>query len=336
MKKVLVTGATGFLGTHLVEKLKAKPAPDAQNPFIRILCRGGSRWVGDPRIEILHGDICDPKAVAAAVTGVTHVFHLAGFVSRNPADAARLYETHVGGTRLLCESALAQGSPKIVLCSSSGTTAASRQPVMFTEDAVYAYDIVGHWPYYLSKIYQEKLALSYFTRNQLPVVVVNPSLLLGPGDDRHSSTGDIRIFLRGYFKNITSGGLNLVDVRDAADALIAAMKVGVPGRRYLIGGHNMTVKVFFRFLEQITGVRAPRWGLSERWARRGAALLRRLYRGLGFTYPVEDTTVEMAYRFWYVDNSRARKEFGFTPRPAEETLRDTVNCLQQRTPRRRR
>ena len=324
MRKVLVTGATGFLGRHLVEKLLAA------KQRVRLLCRRGADWRGDPSVEIVEGDILDPHAVGRAVAGVEGVFHLAGRVSRDPADAAALYDLHVRGTRNVCEAALAHGRPRVVLASSSGTIAASRTPVLHTEEAPYVVELAGRWPYYLSKIYQEKIALAYHQHHQLPVVVLNPSLLLGPGDERLSSIGDVLLFLQGHFLNIPSGGLNFVDARDTAAAMVQAMEKGVPGQRYLIGGHNMTIREFFALLERVSGVRGPRWELPESWSRGGAALLGWFYRMAGSRYPVEDETIEMGYRFWYCDSRRARQELGFDPRPAEETLRDTIAYLRRR------
>jgi dihydroflavonol-4-reductase len=173
------------------------------------------------------------------------------------------------------------------------------------------------------------MAFEYHDKHGLPIVILSPSLILGPGDDRLSSTGDVRMFLKREIPNVPGGGLNFVDVRDAADAMIRAMEVGVPGRRYLIGGHNMTVKEFFGLLERLSGVRGPRLEMPESWSRTGAALLRGLYRIAGTKYPLDDTTVELAYRFWYLDNSRAKAELGLTPRPAEETLRDTIAYLRR-------
>jgi dihydroflavonol-4-reductase len=320
---LLVTGATGFLGRHLVDHLRL-----TSDVSLRILARGATPWDRNPTVEVVRGDLLDPGAVKPALAGVSGVFHLAGLVTRDPRRAAELYELHVHGTRQLCELALAAGGPRLVVCSSSGTIAASRTAVLHTEDAPYANEVVGHWPYYLSKIYQEKVALSYVPRG-LPVVVLNPSLLLGPGDERLSSTGDVKMFLDGYIRTVPGGGLNFVDVRDAAVAFARAMEAGVPGRRYLIGSYNMTVREFFTLLARVSGARAPALVVSERRSRQGAALGRRLYRVVGRRFPLDDATVEMAYRFWFLDNARARAELGFTARPAAETLRDTVAFLRR-------
>ncbi len=238
MKKFLVTGATGFLGTHLVDALLRRFADCSDLTSIRILSRGGNPWKENPRIEVFHGDILNAGAVDRAVESVSGIFHLAGFVTRNPANGADLYQTHVQGTRNICESALAHGGPRVVVVSSSGTIAVSRQPKIHNEDSLYSNDVVAFWPYYLSKIYQEKLALSYHALKELPVVIVNPSLLLGPRDERFSSTGDVRLFLAGKVTNIPFGGLNFVDVRDAAQALIQAMLAGLPGRPQAFALHG--------------------------------------------------------------------------------------------------
>lgn len=323
-RTLLVTGATGFLGRHLVDRLRLAPGV-----AVRVLARGATPWDAGGGVEVVRGDLLGPGVAARAVAGTAGIFHLAGVVSRDPTRAGELYDLHVRGTRLLCDAALAAGRPRVVLCSSSGTIAASRQPVLHTEDAPYANDVAGEFPYYLSKIYQEKLAFSYGARG-LPVVVLSPSLLLGPGDERLSSTADVKMFLDGYVRTIAAGGLNFVDARDAAAAFARAMQTGAPGRRYLIGGYNMTMREFFTLLARVTGARAPSLAVSERRSRQGAALGRALYRAAGRRFPLDDATVAMAYRFWFLDNARARAELAFAARPAEETLRDTVTFLRAR------
>jgi dihydroflavonol-4-reductase len=206
---------------------------------------------------------------------------------------------------------------------------------MHNEDSPFCNEMAAQWPYYLSKIYQEKMAIDYVEKSGLPIIIVSPSLLLGPGDDRLSSTGDVDMFLRRKIPNVPTGGLNFVDVRDAAGAIIRALQAGVPGRRYLIGGHNMRVKEFFSLLERLSGVEGPGLELPEDWSRTGARVLRGVYKLAGREYPLDDATVEMAYRFWYFDNARAKAELGLAPRPAEETLRDTIAYLRSRPPRSR-
>src|SRR5438093_4063509 len=324
MKRFLVTGATGFLGGHLVDKLLAQ----RQDVQVRILCRGGNRWTSADRVEIVYGDILDVAVVERATRGVDGIFHMATIVTRYRSRSSELFDTHMRGTKNVCDSAVRNGSPRVVVTSSSGTVAASRVPVLHNEDSPFANEVAAHWPYYLSKIYQEKLALAFHEHQGLPVIIVSPSLLLGPGDERLSSTADIRHFLNRKIPNVPAGGLNFIDVRDAATALISAMETGVSGRRYLIGAYNMRLKEFFAMLERLSGVKAPKLEMPESWSRTGAHVLRGLYKIVGREFPLDDSTAEMAYHFWYFDNSRARLELGLNPRPAEETLRDTIAYLR--------
>ena len=128
-------------------------------------------------MEVRTGSLLDGEALAAALEGVDRVYHLAGLVSRDPDAAAEMYRVHVDGTRLLLDRAAAARVKRVVVASTSGTVAVSRDPdVIADEESPYAYELVRRWPYYLSKIYQEKLALSF---EGVEVVCINPSLLLG-------------------------------------------------------------------------------------------------------------------------------------------------------------
>src|SRR5207302_9724248 len=136
------------------------------------------------------------------------------FVSRDPDDGQRMMRVHIDGTRRVLEAAAAAGVRRVVLASTSGTIAVSRKAEVLDETAPHPTDIVSGWPYYLSKIYQEKLALDLGATLGLEVIVVNPSLLLGPGDERTSSTGDVRRFLRREIPVVPEGGVSFVDARD--------------------------------------------------------------------------------------------------------------------------
>ncbi len=328
MKRILVTGATGFLGRHVVESLLEQSLEEFGDRKIRLLCRSVSPWDANARVETVKGSILDRNAVEEAVADTDVVIHLAGRVTRDKSRSGELFETHIEGTRNVCEAALKHGKPRILLASSSGTIAVSTKPVTHNENSPYAIEVAGGWPYYLSKIYQEKLAFSYFRTTDLPVIVLNPSLLLGPGDVYKSSTRDIQMYLDREVRNIPAGGLNFVDVRDAALTFVNAIEDGQPGRRYLVGGHDMTVREFFYLIQYVSGVRAPLLSLSESWARGSANILRHGMQTFGQQFPIDDMTIEMAYRFWYCDSTRAKNELGLEPRGAEETIRDTVAFLQ--------
>ncbi len=321
MSLILITGGSGFLGRHLVEQLR-----DSGNT-LRVLARGPTRWDNDPGVEVVRGDVTRPEDVMRAAEGVSAIYHLAGIVSRRPEDAPRLYRTHIEGTRNVCEAARL-GGIKVAVVSSSGTIAVSSTPVVHREDSGYKYDVVQEWPYYLSKIFAEKLALDYYARYGLPLVVVNPSLLLGPGDDRRSSTGDVALFLQGQILALPGGGLNFVDARDASRGVIQAMQHGRPGERYLLGGVNWTFEALIRSVARLSGRRPPKLKPSLAVSLWSARLLRKLFPLAGKSFDLDDASIKMSALFWYCDSTKARRELGFETRDPFETLKDTICDLQ--------
>lgn len=324
MKSILITGATGFLGKHLVGDIRTRE-PQSR---LRLLSRSETRWDHEPGIEVVRGDVVSREDVFRAAEGASEIYHLAGVVSRDPKDSALLFRTHVEGTLNVCEAALRAGVKKVVAVSSSGTIAVGPEPVVHNEDSGYKNEVVGEWPYYLSKIFAEKLARDYFHRRGLPVVVVNPSLLFGPGDDRRSSTGDVALFLEGQILAIPRGGLNFVDARDAAAGLRAAMQHGEPGERYLLGGPNWTFREIIQTVARIAGRSAPSLEPSLQFSIWSARLLRRLFPLFGKSFRLDEASIKMSSLFWYCDSSKARNELGFTTRDPLATLRDTVEDLQ--------
>jgi dihydroflavonol-4-reductase len=216
-----------------------------------------------------------------------------------------------------------------VLASSSGTIAVFREERTGTEADPYPLREVADWPYYLSKIYQEKAALRIALDTGLPLLVLNPSLLLGPGDARLSSTDVVWKFLQRRIPSLPGGGLSFVDVRDAARAFAAALERGRPGERYLLGGANMTFRELFGRLERLSTVAAPRLRLPSAVNVAGARLLERLASWRGVEAAIGGASVEMGERFWYCDSRKAEEELGFAPRDPQETLSDTVRWLRE-------
>ena len=325
-KTILITGATGFLGKHLVEQLKA----EADSTHLRVFCRGLSPWEQDPAVEVVHGNIVKRDDVEHAVGGVSEIYHLAGVVSRDSKDQDLLYETHIEGARNVCESALKHQVEKVVAVSSSGTIAVGTTPEIYDETSGYKNEVVAEWPYYLSKIFAEKLALDYQARTGLNLLVVNPSLLLGIGDDRNSSTRDVALFLQGEIKVVPRGGLNFVDVRDVAHGLTLAMKSGKPGERYLMGNVNWTFRQLIEKVAEISGKNPPTMQPPLEVSLWGARALRVIYPLLGKKVELDDASVKMSSCYWYCDSTKARNELGFQTRDPEETLRETVEDVHLR------
>jgi len=321
----LITGGTGFLGSHLVRQLVEEGARD-----LRVMATSIPDWLVDLGVETFSGSITAPEDVKRAVEGITEVYHLAGKVSRERKDAREMYEVHVEGTRLLCDAAKAAGVKTIVLASTSGTIAVTEDGEVIPDETYAApLEIISRWPYYASKTYQEMAALERFSGRGLRLVIMNPSLLLGPGDDRLSSTKVVLDFMAKKIGAVPTGGVSFVDARDAALTFRNAMKKGRHGERYLLGAANWTFNKFFGRLERLTKISAPRFALPARIAVGGAQLVDSFFKQWDWASPVEPGAIEMAQYYWYLNCSKAARELAFKPRDPSETLHDTVSYLRE-------
>jgi dihydroflavonol-4-reductase len=251
-------------------------------------------------------------------------------VSRDPRDDWKMYDIHIGGTRNICEAALEHRPEKLVVVSSSGTIAVSAEPEILDETAGYPLETIGNWAYYLSKVYTEKMVLDYVRRHELPVVIANPALLLGPGDDLGSSTGDVALFLKGQVMALPLGGMCFVDARDAAAGLIAAMRAGRIGERYLLGGANWSFKRIIETVAEISGKRPPILQPPLGFSLWSARILRKILPLVGREMDMDDVTIKMSAHFWYFSSKKAESELGFTARDPVETLLDTVEDITKR------
>ncbi len=280
-------------------------------------------------VESVEGSVLDAEAVEKAVDGVEQIYHLAGKVSRNPDDVRELYRVHVEGTTTLCRAAKSAGVKRIVLASTSGTIAVTDNgKTVPDETARPPLELIGGWPYYTSKLYQEEAARRECEGGP-ELVVLNPSLLLGPGDKKLSSTEDVLRFLARDVPVIPPGGVNFVDVRDVAETLRSAMEKGQPGERYLLGGPNWTFKVFFERLERISKVKGPRVKLPESMYSLAGMAVDAFYRQLDKAPPVDRISAEMGQRFWYLHAGKAERELGFRARDPYETLHETVAYINK-------
>lgn len=324
MSRYLVTGATGFLGRHLIDVLLAG------GHDVVALCRKQPRDL-PAAVTVELGDVLSADSVRKAVVGCEGVFHCAGKVSRRPEDADALFHVHVDGTKVVLDAARSAGVKRFVLASTSGTIAVSTEPKIIDETALAPQGIIARWPYYRSKLYAERAAFDQNGQG-IEVVSVNPTLLLGPGDVLGSSTGDVVKFLEGRIPMIPAGGLSFVDARDAATATAAAMTKGRPGEKYLLGAKNLTFDVFFGMLQRVSGIDGPtlKAPKSLLLAQAGAEIMDRVSKRLKAESPLDRVSAEMAQHFWYLDASKAMREIDFSPRDAMDTLSDTVADLRAR------
>ncbi len=321
---MLITGGTGFLGTHIVKQML-----DAGEKNLRVMASRVPSWMADAGVEPFEGSVTNRDDVASAVKNVSAIFHLAGKVSRDNDDAAEMNTIHLQGTRLLCEAATEAGVKTMILASSSGTIAVSETDEVADETYPQPVDIISRWAYYASKYYQERAAIENFDGDGRRLVIMNPSLLLGPDDERLSSTKPVLDFLGRKIPYCPSGGLNFVDARDAATAFISALEKGKHQERYLLGAANMTFAQFFGRLERLSGVAAPAMRVPKKLAMAGSSMISSIYKNWGRISPVAPNEVEQAEHFWYFDWAKGETELGFLPRDPQETLQDTIDYLRR-------
>ncbi len=250
----LVTGGAGFIGSHLVRLLLA------QGAAVRVLERPGARLTHLPldRIEVVTADIRDRDAVRWAVRGCRFVYHLAANPNLWTQRRGQFRQVNYQGTVNVLDEALTAGAERILHTSTESILTRLRQTAPIAEDQhVTMRDVVG--PYCRSKFLAEKYALR-LARGGAPVVVVNPTLPIGPGDlGRSPPTQMILDFCRGKRREYLDADLNLIDVRDVAAGMVRALEHGRPGRRYLLGHENMSICQIFAHLAQLTGLPQPRW-----------------------------------------------------------------------------
>lgn len=320
MTRVWVGGASGFLGQALVRELRK------DGHAVVAVSRGGGR-VDDVAIDAV--DVLDADAVARSASGCDAALFAVGKVSRDAADTEELHRLHVRATLAALPALQNAGVRRVVYASTSGTIAVGTDPnAVYSEASETPHAIISRWPYYRTKLYAEQAALR-LSQPGFDVVVVNPSLLLGPGDERGSSSSDVRKLIAGTLPALPRGGLAVVDVRDVAAAMVSALTRGTGGQRYLLSAANLPFDVFFGRLARLAGVDAPKVALprERRMALTAYWLYETALRQLGTAPAVDRSTVDMGSHFWYCDASRAVRELGFAPRDVQTTLRDTVADL---------
>ncbi len=321
----VVTGGAGFIGSHLVERLVQAGAR------VRVVERPGAD-VGhlDPRVEVVRADIRDREATRIAVSGGRWVYHLAANPNLWALDRGEFDAVNHRGTIHVLDAALGGGAERVVHVSTESilTCARTDRQGPIAEDVVVTLDdAVG--PYCRSKLRAEDEAMAR-AKGGAAVVVVNPTMPVGPGDRGVSPpTRLIRDFCAGKLPARMDCTLNLIDVRDVAEGLVRAMERGRPGRRYLLGGENLTLLGLLGILSERSGVPVPRWNVpypvglavayaSEFWADH-----------VSHQPPKATVTgVRLTRRTMHFDAARSLGELGLVPRPIRESLGDAVTWIR--------
>jgi dihydroflavonol-4-reductase len=319
----LVTGATGFLGSHVARLLVER------GQRVRVLVRPGregGHLEGLP-VERVAGDLRDTASLAKAVEGAETVYHVAADYRLWARNTREIYESNVTGTRNLLQAAREAGVTRFVHTSTVATVAVPHGDSLPDERTVTSLDqMIGH--YKRSKWLAEQEALGA-ARAGMPVVIVNPTTPIGPGDAKPTPTGRTVVdFLNGRMPAYVETGLNWVPVEDAAAGHLLAAERGVVGERYILGGENLSLKQVLDMLAGVADRPAPRVRLPHAVALAAGYADAAVSRWLGREPRIPLEGVRMARHSMFVDAGKARRELGFAPGPVVAALERAVHWYQ--------
>ncbi|HEY6765976.1 MAG TPA: hopanoid-associated sugar epimerase [Candidatus Sulfotelmatobacter sp.] len=319
-----LTGATGFLGSHVARALSEQGAD------LRLLVRPTSNLknVQGIRAETVIGDLRDPASLEKAMAGCDTVFNVAADYRLWVRDPAEMYRSNVEGTRAILQAARKNGVQRIVHTSSVATVGFTRNGHAADEDSpVSLADMIGH--YKRSKFMSEQLALDA-GRSGMHVVVVNPTTPVGEQDIKPTPTGRIVVdFLKRKFPAYVETGLNLVDVRECARGHIYALEKGKSGERYILGGENLTLKKILDKLARITGLPSPAVKLPYAFAFAAGVIDEAVTgRMLGREPRATVDTVRMGKKKMFASSDKAERELGWKIVPVEPALRRAVEWFR--------
>jgi len=327
----LITGATGFLGRHILSSLRRA------NSRARVvaLVRNPAKWKGEswtrefPDVALVTGTLFDVDQWKnhPSLAKIEGIFHLAAIVKHSRQAPDEMIRVNVEGTANMVRLA-ADKKCRMLFASSSGVVGCSKDfRATPDEGAGYCDDVVAGWPYYASKIQAEKKARAFADELHVELVVVRPPVMLGPGDHRFRSTSNVLRLLEGRLPFILEGDMHFVDIRDVADAMVRAMTIPSARPAYNLPGHEMSLDEFFRRVASAAGI-TPKWktlpGKLLWYAAKANEMTGRRLHVLP-----DPVVIEMAGHHWGISSRYAEADLGFNARPADETLRDTVTWLKK-------
>lgn len=322
--KAFVTGATGFVGSHVARVLSEQGAD------LRLLVRSSSnpKNIEDLQADRAVGDLCDPASLEKAISGCDAVFHVAADYRLWVRDPQQMYRANVEGTRAILEAARRNGVRRVVYTSSVATMGFHNDEQLAHEDSpVTLANMIGH--YKRSKFLAEEVAMEA-ARNGQDVVVVNPTTPVGEQDIKPTPTGRIILdFLKKKFPAYVDTGLNLVDVSECARGHIAAHEKGRSGQRYILGGENLTLKQILDKLSIITGLPSPKIKVPY-FVALAAGVVDQVVTGYirGREPRATIDAVRMGRKKMFVSSDKAERELGWKIVPVDHALRRAATWFQ--------
>src|SRR5262245_6665291 len=321
--KVLVTGATGFVGGAVARALVERGID------VRIMARAGSNLQNLQGLthELVEGDLRDQASLRKALIGCRQLYHVAAHYALWAKDPSIFYDVNVTGTKNLMEAARDVGTERIVYCSTIGAIGLPPEGGLGTEETPISLEqMAGH--YKRSKYLAEQEVFK-LAKAGLPVVIVNPSAPVGVGDVKPTPTGQIIIdFMKGRMPAYIETGMNIVDVEDVATGHLLAMEKGRIGERYILGNKNLMLREVLEILSRLTGVKAPTIKLPRLAILPLAYFNQWIANFTGQSPRIPLAGVKMAKYKMHYDCSKAIRELGIPQTPPEVALGKAVQWFR--------
>jgi dihydroflavonol-4-reductase len=313
MSRTLITGATGFIGSHVARLLVDR------GDEVHVTVRAGSAddILGGLPVKRVRADICDRRSIRRAMQGIDRVFHIAG-TTNLALPRERAFAVNVEGTRIVLEEALRAQVQRAVYTSS--VAAIGPAPPGHSADESNVWDAGGYRIAYVDSKHEAEITALRLVPRGLPLVIVNPAHVMGAGDPGRSSTVLVRRFMRQQIPAYVDGTLNIVDVRDVARGHLLADERGAVGERYILGNRNFTFDRLFADLGRLSGVEPPVLKLPTPVALALASSAQRA-GGLRIPSPAE---VRASSLNWAFVSRKAKRELGWKTSPHEDCLEATV------------
>lgn len=322
--KVLVTGATGFVGGWLVERLKS------ENVEVLVLRRkSSSRHEFGTGVNVVEGDVTDASSLVAAFKSVDTVFHLAGVVGYSRAARVLMEKVNVQGTANVIQAARANSVRRLVHMSSVVAVGASfdgAKPLNESSPFNLHHLDLG---YFETKLKAEQLVMDSTRRGELDSVCVNPSTIYGAGDAAKGSRGIQLKVARGKFPFYNTGGVSVIAVEDIVEAVIAAWRRGRTGERYILSGDNITIRKLFELIAHFAGEKPPSIHLPNK-ALTAIGWVGDRLEAIGKKGPLNSENAWTARLFHWFDHQKATRELGLKPRPAEVAIENSVRWIKEK------
>lgn len=315
LKKVFVTGASGFIGANLVMRLIE------EGYQVRTYGRSGSpgKKLKELPLEHVSGDVTNIEALNDAMEGCDVVFHLAGLVSYKKKDVQRQYGVNVVGTRNVMEAAFRHGVKRVIHTSSVAAMGIPKDGEIGTEEI--EYNLGGMGLNYCDSKYAAEQEVNLISKRGLPVIILSPGITFGEGDKHPHHYAIFTALAKGALLGVPKGGVTFCDINDVVEAHINAITMGTPGDRYSLVSANLTYKEAAQIFARVQKVRPPMFEIPGAFLIGLSTLAENFLPMFGMEPPISKQAAWLAQHKIFFSNEKAIKELGFKPTPFEDTIR---------------